>query len=366
MEKKDEQDMTISIVEPHLSEERLQMGIKVLNAGTWALDLSTNSLIITKRCREILPICNEDHVKVSDLCEFIPATYGKKVVEAFLLALKTGSSFDMELPICPINNSAFRWLRITGAVANVDQNAAPKLYGIVEDISERKNNEYLKQDFLAMVSHDLKSPLSVIKLYMQLCGQLTGNTGDDRIAGILKKVELQVHKMNRLIECYLDSSVMVAGKTKLFPLMFDIRALLKEVIDDLHVLHPGQIIFLKPSPYVGVYADREKIGQVIQNLLSNAIKYSSSIDVITVCLKKTAGYLQVAITDHGIGINSADQEKIFDRFYRVDGKKGTTVKGYGLGLYLSREIIKQHNGNIWLESEINKGSRFYFTLPLPE
>jgi signal transduction histidine kinase len=254
---------------------------------------------------------------------------------------------------------------ITGAVAGINQKSAQKLYGVVEDISERKNNELSAQDFLAIVSHDLRSPLSVIKLYMQLCSRLAVNIGNDPIAGMLKKAELQIHKMNRMIECYLDSSVTVAGKTKLFPLMFDIRALLKEVIDDLYLLHPGQIIFLKPSTRVEVYADREKIVQVVQNLLSNAIKYSSRSDVITVYFKKMADYLQVAIEDHGIGIKAADQEKIFDRFHRVDCENGTVVKGYGLGLYLSSEIIKQHKGNIWLESEISKGSRFYFTLPLP-
>jgi signal transduction histidine kinase len=181
---------------------------------------------------------------------------------------------------------------------------------------------------------------------------------------MLKKAELQVHKMNRLIQCYLESSAMEAGKISHFPAVFDIQELLKEVISDLHLLYPGYILFLKPGPSLQVYADREKIAQVLQNLVSNAIKYSARIDVITVHFKKVENCLQVAVEDHGTGIKAADHEKIFDRFYRVDDENGKAVKGYGIGLYLSKEIIKQHNGEIWLKSEVNKGSKFYFTLPL--
>jgi signal transduction histidine kinase len=106
------------------------------------------------------------------------------------------------------------------------------------------------------------------------------------------------------------------------------------------------------------------IAQVIQNLLINAIKYSSHADIITVHFRKMENCLQVTVEDHGIGIQPADQEKIFDRFYRVERKKEMPLMGYGIGLYLSKEIIKQHEGNIWLKSEVNKGSKFYFTLPL--
>lgn len=240
----------------------------------------------------------------------------------------------------------------------------PVIHGMFEDISERKNCELLKQDFLAIASHDLRSPLSVIKLCIQVCSQVAGSIGNNHIPGMLKKAELQVHKMDRMIQCYLESSAMTAGKMSHFPVTFDIRELLKEVIGDLHLLYPGYIVFLKQGFDIQVYADKEKIAQVFQNLLSNAIKYSSSTDVIIVHSKKVGNCLQVVVEDQGIGIRAADQEKIFDRFYRVEGENEKTVKGYGMGLYLSKQIIKQHKGDIWLESEVNNGCKFYFTLPL--
>ncbi len=366
-------DLIIAIIEsnegynkkPWPDVERMQLAIKSLNAGTWGLDITTSALIVCERCKEIIPFCNEKSVSVSRICDVISAGHAGKVVEAFSLALKTGLSFDMEVPISAIKGSLAKWLRITGiAVFDSSKNTAQQIHGIVEDISERKNSELLKQDLLAMVSHDLRSPLSVIKLYMQLFGRVADNFGNNLILEMLKKADRQVDKMNRMIQCYLESSAMRSGKIGHFPVSFDIKELLNEVIADLYLLNPGHIIFLKPGPSIQVYADRERIAQVLQNLVSNAIKYSSRIDVITVHYKKVENYLQVAVEDHGIGIKPAEQEKIFDRFYRVSGEIEMAVKGYGIGLYLTKEIIKQHNGDIWLKSEFNKGSKFYFTLPL--
>lgn len=367
-----ERDMKISIIgygdtddiKSSADFEMERMAIKSLKAGTWTLDISTNSLIVCDRCREIIPMWNEKTVKISTLCDFIVSGCSKELAETFLVAIKTGFHFDVEVPVIAFKNSCPQWLRITGAGAPNNKKSLRKLHGTVEDISARKNGELLKQDFLAMASHDLRSPLSVIKLYIQLCSQMAGNIGNDYISGMLKKAGLQVHKMNRMIQCYLESSAIGSGKIPHSPVAFDIKELLQEAISDVYLLYPGHILFLRPGPSVQVYADREKIAQVLQNLLSNAIKYSSCIDVITVHFKKVGNCLQIAVEDHGIGIKAADQEKIFDRFYRVEGENEKPVKGYGIGLYLSKEIIKQHNGEIWLKSEVNKGSKFYFTLPL--
>src|SRR5260221_8918772 len=206
-----ENDIKISIIELKASEdnspcpdlERTQIAIKSLNAGIWTLDILTNSLIVCNRCKEIAVVCNEESVNVGRLRDLIAAGYDNKIMETFLLALNTGSPFDVEVPVIAVKNSCPQWLRITGAAACNNKNSARAIHGMVEDISERKNSELLKQDFLAMVSHDLRSPLSVIKLYMQMCDNLAGTIGNSRISGMLKKAALQVHKMNRMIQCYL-------------------------------------------------------------------------------------------------------------------------------------------------------------------
>ncbi len=344
--------------------ERAKIAIRSLNAGTWTLDMATNSLMVCERCNEIIPIADLKNICIRSLYDLIIAGYKKRVVEDFLLGMQKSSSFDLEVPVDALRGSCPKWLRIAGVAVCGNKNSAQVIHGVVEDISERKNSELLKQDFLAMASHDLRSPLSAIKLYVQLCGRLAVNVGSDCISEMLEKASVQIDKMNRLIQCYLESSAITEGKLNLFSIPFDIKDLLCEVIGDQYLLNPGHIIFLKPGRCTRVCGDRDKIAQVVQNLLNNAIKYSSPSDVITVQFDTLGDFLQVVVEDHGIGIKAADQERVFDRFYRVEEDNQKTVKGYGIGLYLSKEIIKKHHGDIWIESEVDKGSRFYFTLPL--
>jgi two-component system sensor histidine kinase VicK len=364
-----EYNMHLTIVGPEKVEcadmERMQLALNTLNIGIWSLDVIANSLIICKKCKELVPTLNKGDIKVAQLLECIKPAYVNSLIKTIMIALTTNVAFDIEVPMVDIKGAKPRWLRINGIASCNDQVNGAKLHGIIEDISDRKNNELLKQDFLAIASHDLKTPLSVIKLYIQLCERQAGDIGYEHMVDSLKKAEHQVNKMDRMIQCYLDSSAINTGEMSHSPILFDIEELLTEVARDLYILHPDRIIAISPGPPIIVKADKEKIAQVLQNLLSNAIKYSRAANTINVYFEKRRNCLQVIIEDKGIGIAFTAQERIFERFYRFNDKNSKAIKGYGIGLYLSREIIKQHNGNIWLESEPNKGSRFFFTLPLP-
>jgi signal transduction histidine kinase len=338
--------------------ERLQSAIASLKSGTWTFDISTNSLMVCGRCKELIPalkvtgsiiegqevIANSDHV-----------------LESFYKALTTHTAFDIEVSVSAVNNHDPKWLRITGTTNLSRSNVVPKMHGSIEDISCRKQLEILRQDYLAIASHDLRSPLSVIKLYIQLCEREAYKQGNHLVQEMLKKSGLQVDKMNSMLECYLESPATDAGTY--FPECFVIQDVFEEMIHDLRLLYPGHHISLKPDTGIMVFADRGKIGQVVQNLLSNAIKFSSQSEAITIKFQRLKCYVQVEICDHGIGIKPADQEKIFDRFYRAERVNDMPIKGYGIGLFLTKQIIKQHHGDIWLKSAINKGSTFYFTLP---
>lgn len=339
---------------------QLQFAINSLKLGIWTFDALTNSLMVCGRCRELIPALPDGYVKGSELMALLVTEHSRQVLECFQLALNTNASFDIEVQVVSPADLYPKWLRITGVSDQSD--VFPQMHGTAEDISNRKRLELLKQDYLAIVSHDLRSPLSVIKLYIQLCEREANIQGNQFILETLKKSGLQVDKMNNLIECYLESSATGAGICYA-PMRFDLQELFEQMIDDLRLLYPGYILLLKPMAGTMVFADRGKIGQVVQNLLSNAIKYSSQTEVITIKFQRTGNYVQVEIQDHGIGIETAEQKKIFDRFYRVDRVSETLVNGYGIGLYLTKQILKQHNGDIWLKSELNKGSKFYFKLP---
>lgn len=113
-----------------------------------------------------------------------------------------------------------------------------------------------------------------------------------------------------------------------------------------------------------ILADRDKIGTVISNLLSNAVKYSPLGTEITLTCKKSTDLVQVSVKDKGVGINDQDKSRLFERYYRVESNNSPYISGFGIGLYLSAEIIQRHDGKVWVESEVSKGSTFYFTLPI--
>ncbi|MDB5061019.1 MAG: yycG 1, partial [Mucilaginibacter sp.] len=188
--------------------------------------------------------------------------------------------------------------------------------------------------------------------------------GDTFALGALDKATIQVKKMGALINGFLNASSFEAGKNYLNKQSFETRPLMTEILGDLMLTTKSHNFILASGPPIVVNADRDKIGQVINNFLSNAVKYSPKGTNIEVSCNKIKGMLEVGIRDEGQGISVPDQEKLFNRYYRVQNVETQHISGFGLGLYLSAEIIHQHNGKVWVESEIGKGSTFYFSLPI--
>ncbi len=180
---------------------------------------------------------------------------------------------------------------------------------------------------------------------------------------LLQKADQQITKMTNLINNFLNVSRLDAGKIHLDKTTFTLNELIKEVIDDMHVTTRDHTVVFNPCEPVKVFADYEKIGQVVNNLISNAVKYSDRGTQIVVDCTIISNQVQVSVKDEGRGIATEDKERLFDRFFRVENKFNTTVAGFGIGLYVCHEIVQRHGGEIWVQSEVGKGSMFYFTLP---
>jgi two-component system CheB/CheR fusion protein len=170
--------------------------------------------------------------------------------------------------------------------------------------------------------------------------------------------------MTTLINGFLNASSFEAGKIYLNEETFEMNTLLDEVVEELLLTTSSHQVSILPGPVMSIKADRDKIGQVISNFLSNAIKYSPKGGNIKLQCMQADNMLQVSVEDEGIGINPEEQEKLFDRYYRIESAHTTSISGFGLGLYLSAEIIHRHKGKVWSESVLGKGSTFYFSLPL--
>jgi len=275
----------------------------------------------------------------------------------------SNGDYDVEYRILTPGDKAIRWIRAKGKAIFNDNDEPVRLIGTIHDITDNKLNEIRKNDFIAMASHELKTPLTSLKAYIQLLIANARRSGDSFLLNALEKSENQINKMTRLIYGFLDMSKLESGKLQLNCEVFDIGKLIEEVVADSRPISQGhEIVFMMPVNPINVNADREKIGQVLSNFINNAVKYSPKGTAVAIQLNFSGKTVKVEVADEGIGIKLKDQQNIFQRFYRVDDENTKGFSGFGIGLYLSAEIIALHKGNIGVESEEGKGAKFYFSL----
>ena len=253
------------------------------------------------------------------------------------------------------------------AFPELDENGAVKKWvGTSTDIDDMKKQEKLKNDFIKMANHELKTPVTTIKGYVQLLKKMRAKSEDKFLVNSLNTIENQVNKLNSLIGDLLDISRMESGKLPLNMKDFSLVELVTETIEDIKASDDSHHINfeLKHSSDIEVHADKERLTQVLNNLLTNAIKYSPAASNVDVELFTDGKCAIVSVRDYGIGIDSEELTKIFERFYRVSGDDEETFPGFGIGLFIVKDILDRHQGKIWVESEKDQGSKFYFSLPL--
>jgi len=345
------------------SENRLRMAAEATALANWDLDMRDMTFICSPRLAEIFGHPTEHVITLEDIRKQVNADDMENIVlKAYEEALITGNYLYEARIYWP--DGSLHWIKTQGIVLSDDKNKPFRMLGTILDITESKSDEIRKNDFIAMASHELKTPLTSLKAYLQILLKKMEAGNDSFVINALSKADYQVDKMTNLIHSFLDISRLEPGKLQLKAKEFEINKLIEETITDIrHNTHSHLINFGELEKFF-VNADKEKIGQVISNFLSNAIKYSDKGSIITVSSKRINDSVQVSVTDEGIGIRHRDQEKLFQRFFRVENDKMKTISGFGIGLYLASEIIQRHKGQIWVESEEGHGSTFYFSLPL--
>ena len=251
-----------------------------------------------------------------------------------------------------------------------------KWFGTFTEIDDAKRiqqelelGKQRREDFIKMASHELKTPITTIKGYIQLVLNVVKDE-EKEVSPLLVKSSLltmdkQVSRLTRLMSELLDLSRIEAGQLELRKESFSLNELVIEIVQDLLYTNNKFSINIYHDFESVVHADRDRIGQVLTNFLTNAIKYSPGADTIEVRIfRPEKGQVAVSVKDRGIGIAKEDQEKIFERYYRAEGKSEQTYPGFGVGLYIAGEIIQRHNGQIFVESEKGSGSTFSFTVPV--
>ncbi|MCC6545095.1 MAG: HAMP domain-containing protein [Nitrospirae bacterium] len=237
---------------------------------------------------------------------------------------------------------------------------------VLHDVTHFKEIDRLKSEFVSHVSHELKTPLTSIKGFI--------DNLRDRIAGdltlrqeeYLERMAKNADRLIRMINELLDISLIEAGGIKLNYTPLLLSELIKEVSDGLRpiaIQKQIEISLVKLDAERQILVDRDKIEQVITNLVDNAIIYTRPGGKIMIKLDNGQGFIKARISDNGVGIPVEEQPRIFDRFYRLEKNSILEPKGTGLGLFIAKNVIEMHGGKIWVTSEVGKGSEFIFTLP---
>jgi PAS domain S-box-containing protein len=234
----------------------------------------------------------------------------------------------------------------------------------VLDITERKELEERKDNFISMASHELKTPITTLKGYAQLLKRKLEQQGMQDLADIPSRMDKQINRLTALIEDLLDVSKIRAGRLDYAEETIDLDALVRESVETIQQTTTTHTIAIHGASHQKVQGDRDRLGQVLTNLISNAIKYSPQADTVDIHIAATRDTVTMRVQDYGIGIPKDHQAKIFDRFYRVHDTHDKTFPGLGIGLYITYEIVKRHGGEITVVSEEGKGSTFCVSLPL--
>lgn len=305
----------------------------------------------------------DDNFSYDDAINQIHPEYRQVVYEAVEAAIAKGTRFDMEYPITGRNGERTCWVHGIGNMHYDKEGMNSYFIAAFYEITEKKQNEIRKNDFISIVSHELKTPLSALSAILQTVAIQLKNSKDDYIRNAFSKSMSQIKKMTNLIDGFLEIPRLDAGKIRLDRSDFDIVELIQEQIRETELTISSHHIQFSACESLFLNADYNKIGYVISNLIRNAAKYSTPGKLIAINCHLAGEMIQISVIDEGIGIEPQDKEKLFERYYRAENSFTRHTAGSGIGLYLCAEIIQRHEGKIWVDSQPGVGSTFFFSLP---
>lgn len=257
-----------------------------------------------------------------------------------------------------------RWLEVSAAAIFDDAQARRGTVVVFHDLTRLKKLERNREEFVANVSHELRTPLSLIKGYTETL--LDGAKDNPEVAlKFLQTIDRNAERLKLLIEDLLTISELESGRMRLQLQTLALRPLVTKLVEDFKPRASSRSVrIVNELPGLSAQADPNRVGQVFSNLVDNAIKYGQTGGSVTISGRLTEeGMIEICVADDGPGIPADARDRIFERFYRVDKARSREQGGTGLGLSIVKHIVQSHGGKVWVESEMGKGSRFFFSLP---
>jgi two-component system phosphate regulon sensor histidine kinase PhoR len=275
-------------------------------------------------------------------------------------AILTGEILEIENRYLRADGS-YRWHLTRSTPLKNDAGEILFWVGTATDIDDQRKAIEKKDEFISIASHELKTPLTSLKAYLQLIAKFNMEPVPERIKNFIGKADNSMNKLHTLVNDLLDFSKIQAGKLNFKQDPINVNDLVAACVENARYMFQEHDIVYMPGPDYMIKGNMERLEQVLMNLISNAVKYAPDSKRIIMSTALENGKIKISVTDFGIGLSPNQQEKIFERFYRVEDKN-FTASGLGMGLYISMEIVKSHCGTMGVKSEINEGSTFYLLL----
>ncbi len=365
--------------EEELREERdkMQRYLDAADVILVAIDADQSVCLINRKGCEILGCEGEEIVGKNWFDNFLPERVRNEALADFnkLMTRKNKPNSYSESPVLtkPVGETFVVWHntvmtdemgKAAGVLRSGDDTTERRL--LQRKMAEYKELDKLKTNLLSTVSHELRTPLAIIKGYSTMLLDYDRKLSPQEKSGNLRSIDRATDRLTELIDHLLDMSRLDAGLLKLEKAPTNISRMIREAVVEarLRVRRTHKIVSRIRDRLTGVNIDARRIRQVLDNIIDNAVKYSNEGSSVVIESKRDGEKLQVSVADEGIGIPAEDLEKVFDRMYRLEKRLSSDPGGMGLGLALCKALVEAHDGQIWVESQVDQGSTFYFTIPV--
>ncbi len=343
--------------------ERIDNIVHSMTEGMVVVDPQGKILMVNPAAEALLGISKQD--------------VGKQIKDAIkdehLLSLvrsvpAEGAMVRKDIELFSPDEATLRVLRASSAVVEDNNGNTVGMVAILNDVTRQRQIEKLKSDFVAQVSHELRTPLVAVEHSLGLVQEKTTGPLSNEQEKFLDMARRNLKRLTLLVNDLLDLSQLETGKVRLVREPCSLEKIIQDTLASLKPWADTKSIILThhiQGDLPQVEADANKIIQVLVNLVSNAIKFTPAKGTISVEAERFEDKeIKILVQDTGIGIPAEELQKVFERFYQVRSSQGTEVKGTGIGLTITKEIVELHGGKIWVESEVGKGTKFIFTLPV--
>ena len=316
---------------------------------------------IVKANKAYLTLCNENEEAKSNIACFLNRSGSDQSLhESLKEAIDSKISFVKKEAEIETSTGEKKIFEIS--CTNLKSSDKENILLVMHDVTVYKEIGKEREDIIGFITHELRNPLSNLMLSNDLMKEAANGNEISFLKEMLDRSEKNIQRMNKMIADLYESTKVNSGYFSLELSQFNFDEMVKEAIETIQALHPNYDIIKVGDGKFDIVADRFRIIQVITNFLSNAIKYSDGHKEVKLTISYTEKSVTVSVKDNGLGIPKDHLPYVFERFFRIE--KTRKIEGIGLGLYLCRQIIRSHNGTVGAESEENKGSIFYFTIPL--